>query len=250
MGNYEVVEYIENSIPCVINTDIYPTEKTHFEIKFDCGEETKRVAYSPKSILDKFYMGSYDFSEGRKMIRFSSPGDSWLHVDSPDDWQKSSHVSCKWIDSRPDTFIKHFPHVVNFGDGYVHDMTTRYEGFRRGVPDKDYKFRIKAPFGLFGIMEYRGEHLPLGCVVPDGSVYRIHYFKVYEDDGKDSDDMPLIAHMIPVKDSSRTLCMYDLVRERFFYPMDGSGRRVNLGKKSEEEPSGTLGRLFKRLTSF
>lgn len=246
MGNYEIVEYIENTIPCVINTDIYPTERMHFEIKLDCGDFKKKDAYSTRAILHKFCMGSYDFSEGRKMMRLSAPGDFTLCVDSPDDWQWGSHISCRWIDSKPDTFIKHFPHVVKFGDGYVHDITSQYEGLRIAVPDMEYKLRVKAPFGLFGIMEYRGEHLPLGCVIPDGSVYRIHYFKVYEDDGKDLDDMPLIAHMIPVKDSSGTLCMYDLVRERFFYPMDGSGRRVNLGGENNAKCSGFFSRLFKR----
>jgi len=204
-GDYERVEYISNTIPVVINSGICPTENTKFEIK---------ICFSEKPI---FWMGSYDFTEGRKTARLFSNNGGFLIFDYPDDWGRRGRTDCRWSQSRPDPIHKDFPHVIEFGNKFVRDLTSNQgdEGFR------EKKFSTKAPFGLFGIVEYKGDGLPLGYVIPQSDVYKIYYFKAFEKD-------QLIAEMIPVKDQNGILCMFDMVRNQYFYPVNESGEEVNL----------------------
>lgn len=175
-GDYKRVEYISNTTPVVINSDICPNEKTKFEIKLCLSE-------SPK-----FWMGSYDFTEGRKTARLFSEDGCYLTYDYPDDMGYEGRTKCRWSLSRPDTFHEEFPHVIEFGNKFIRD--------------------------------------------PKSKVYKLYYFKAFEKD-------LLIAEMIPVKDSSGILCLYDTVRNRYFYPVNESGEIVNLTtcKKSSKDNS-------------
>lgn len=230
-GDYKRVEYISNTTPVVINSDICPNEKTKFEIKLCLGE-------SPK-----FWMGSYDFTEGRKTARLFSEDGRYLTYDYPDDMGYEGRTKCRWSLSRPDTFHEEFPHVIEFGNKFIRDLTSNYR--ETSMPIKS--FSTRAPFGLFGIVEYKGDGLRLGYIIPKSKVYKLYYFKAFEKD-------LLIAEMIPVKDSSGTLCLYDTVRNRYFYPVNESGEIVNLttckkpskDNSSQEEKLNSITTFFRK----
>ena len=226
-GDYERVEYISNTTPVVINSGICPTEKTKFEIK---------ICLSENPI---FWMGCYDFTEGRKTARlFSNDGKSLIY-DYPNDWGREGRTKCVWSQSRPDKIHKEFPHVIEFGNKFIRDLTSNRE-----TNGQKELFSTKAPFGLFGIVEYKGDGLPLGYVIPQSEVYKVYYFKAFEKD-------QLIAEMIPVKDSSSVLCLYDTVRNQYFYPVNESGQVVNLTAcKEPSKDSSPQEEMRNSFTSF
>lgn len=197
----ELVEYISNPKACVINTDIFPTEETSFEIKIDLGTNPD------------FWMGCWDITgHPHRIVSRFFIYEKDLCYDFPDDWggNRNGRTRCTLDLSKTNL------HVIRFGNKYVHDLTTGNKKDNTAVSD----FSVKAPFGLFGMIEYKGDNQPLYYILDIWSEVKIYYFRVYQNGN-------LIADMIPYKDPEGTICMYDEVRKRFFYRLDKDGNRIH-----------------------
>ena len=191
-------EYISKSNGCVINTDIYPTQNTKFEIKMDFGTNPD------------FWMGCWDLTNGsNRVVSRLFIYQNKLCYDFPDDWGSSGRTSCTLDLSESK------PHVIQFGNKYLYDLTTGYKKTGSAVSN----FSVKAPFGLYGLIEYAGENKPLVYKPHTDSEIKIYYFKVYQGD-------ELIADMRPARDEDGLLCMYDVVRKRYFYCLNSSGNKI------------------------